>query len=93
MEITISEFRKNIKKYFDSALNNEVVCIERGGVHYNLTARIPMAAQPENFADVMFNLAEEPEAKAVGEVKLCKHGSFPELCKFAKVINGKKICK
>ena len=40
MEITISEFRKNIKIYFDSALKNQTVCIERGGVHYNLTARL-----------------------------------------------------
>jgi hypothetical protein len=41
MEITISEFRKNIKDYFNAALNGEVVCIERGGIHYNLTARLP----------------------------------------------------
>lgn len=41
MEITVSEFRKNIKDYFNQALNGEVVCIERGGIHYNLTARLP----------------------------------------------------
>lgn len=42
MEIAISEFRKNIKDYFNAALHNEVVCIERGGVHYNLIARLPV---------------------------------------------------
>lgn len=25
--------------------------------------------------------------------KLCKHGADPKLCKHAKVINGKKVCK
>lgn len=41
MEITVSEFRKDVKKYFDLSLAGEVVCIDRGGIHFNLTARIP----------------------------------------------------
>lgn len=31
--------------------------------------------------------------KVTGGIKTCKHGSDPELCKFAKVVNGKKVCK
>lgn len=46
-EITVTEFRKNIKGYFDKALAREVVCIERGGVHYNLIARLPIETNPE----------------------------------------------
>ena len=46
MEITIAEFRKNLKTYFEKALHDEVVCIDRGGVHYNLTARLPREVAP-----------------------------------------------
>jgi hypothetical protein len=41
MEITITELRRNTKKYFDMALNADPVVIERGGVHYELTAIMP----------------------------------------------------
>lgn len=29
----------------------------------------------------------------VFDVSLCKHGASPEYCKYAKVVNGKKVCK
>lgn len=33
------------------------------------------------------------EIATVFDVKLCKHGASPEFCKYAKVHNGKKVCK
>lgn len=38
----------------------------------------------------------EPVAKQIAEVfdvSLCKHGASPEFCKYAKVVNGKKVCR
>lgn len=39
----------------------------------------------------------EPVKKRIAEIKPdwkpCKHGSDPKMCKYAKFINGKKICK
>lgn len=61
MEITISEFRKNIKKYFDLAVSGEAVCIDRGGMHYNLKARIPdKGVIPMTAESDVIPMADEP---------------------------------
>lgn len=46
MTITLTEFRKNTKKYFDMALNHEPVVVERGGVHYVITAHLSIPPSP-----------------------------------------------
>ena len=50
-------------------------------------------------AEPKFDVKAEPKKDAFDALKqafgvtLCKHGASPELCKHAKIVNGKKACK
>lgn len=73
MEITVSEFRRNTKRYFDDALRGEVVCIERGGVHYNLTARIPTGAVIVPAPEKIIEPIKPSAIDTSGERSCCEH--------------------
>jgi antitoxin (DNA-binding transcriptional repressor) of toxin-antitoxin stability system len=45
MQVSISEFRAAISKYFLAALNGEPVWITKGGVTYELRAILPIQHQ------------------------------------------------
>lgn len=70
MEITVSEFRKNIKNYFDASLNGDTVCIERGGVHFNLTARLPWPTTEKDQVIVAANSASPIKPKVINPTLL-----------------------
>lgn len=101
----MSEFRTNMRKAFNDADNGHEVVVERYGQKYQLVSLVEGPMPGSVFeSPVDYNLEAnklqtdlEPFIdklnKVTGGIKTCKHGSDPALCKFAKIVNGKKVCK
>ena len=87
--MNIAEFRKDLKKYFDLALDGEEVQIERGGLEYVLTV-VP----PRGFVGKVETVVVDKVTKSKGfimekpgktferpPVVICKHGMVTGFCK------------
>jgi hypothetical protein len=78
--MNIAEFRKDLKKYFDLALDGEEVQIERGGLEYVLTVIPPRGFVKE--VSTAKPILEKPDTTFNrAPVEFCKHGMVRGFCK------------
>ena len=84
MYMTVSEFRKDLKKHFDSALRGDEVVIERGGISYKLRAEV-----------VGFETRKSPTTLGrVGEGTISTEAQLKEFIpQIVGVTKGVKLCK
>jgi hypothetical protein len=71
--------------------------------HYNVPITVPGIKSVKDIGKVIefkkavpLSVAKEDlkvPTNAFNPIELCKHGAMPELCKFSKIINGKRVCK
>lgn len=79
--MNIAEFRKDLKKYFDLALDGEEVQIERGGLEYVLTV-IPPRGFVKKAITIKKPIVDKPDTTFKRlPVEFCKHGMVKGFCK------------
>lgn len=91
-------FRKDVWTRFGLEKKKSELVNHLLELHYENDVVEPGSFKAYDNGDVSYivNPIKKPSEvleKLKPEGKLCKHGTSMEFCKFAKFINGKKVCK